>query len=70
MLAFPGDEPHPPGEHGQDRCLYVVSRWIEGDDLGVWRTRRDRSFDDVCDVLANLAAIVDGMAGLEKPVVH
>lgn len=70
MLTFPGDEPHPPGEHGQDRCLYVVSRWIEGDDLGVWRTRHDRSFDDVCDVLTNLAAIVDGMAGLEKPVVH
>lgn len=67
--VFIGDEPHSPGMPGRGRSLYVVSRWINGDELGVWR-QRSRSFDDVCDVLDGLATIVDGLAGRAQPVIH
>ena len=70
MRVFPGDEPHAPGESGHDRCLYVVSHWIDGDTLVDWRHRRDRSFDDICGVPTGLATIVDGLATREQPVVH
>ncbi|WIV57788.1 serine/threonine protein kinase [Amycolatopsis nalaikhensis] len=68
--VFPGDAPHSPGEPGHGRCLYVVSRWIDGDNLEEWRSRCPRTFDDICDVLTDLASIVDGLAERPQPVLH
>ncbi|MFC8043922.1 serine/threonine protein kinase [Nocardia sp. NPDC057353] len=67
--VFPGPRPHPHGEPGTGRTLYVVSRWIDGVDLTRWLTTQ-RSFEQVCWVAEQLARIVDGIAGSEVQLVH
>ena len=68
--AFQGGEPHPEGAEPQNRCLYVVSPWVDGSDLATWRRRTRPTFDGLCDVVDRLAAIVDGMATHAMNVVH
>lgn len=68
--VFVGDRPHPPGEPGPGRTLYVVSPWVEGRDLGEWRRIRAPSFGEICAILAKLAAIVDGIANRAQPLIH
>lgn len=60
--VFLGAEPHPMGHEPAGRCVYVVSPWVEGDDLGAWSRQRDRTFAETCDVLEKLAAALDAMA--------
>lgn len=67
---FHGEAPHPRGESVSERCLYVVSSWIKGEDLGKWRAKHSPSFSAICDVLGQLASIVDAMANHEYPAVH
>ncbi|MEU2253612.1 protein kinase [Nocardia xishanensis] len=67
--VFRGARPHPPGEPGDVRTLYVVSPWIDGVDLTKW-LKRNPTFAQVCDVAAKLAAIVDGIADSRAELVH
>jgi hypothetical protein len=57
-----GTEPHPPGEPPSGKSVYVVSPWVDGDDLAAWSGQEPRTFDEIHRVLADLAAIIDGMA--------
>jgi hypothetical protein len=57
--VFVGAPPHAPGSSEDSRTLYVVSRWIDGDDLTRWVRRRKPSFADICDVAQQLAEIID-----------
>ena len=60
--VFLGAEPHEMGHDLKGRCVYVVSPWVEGDDLGAWSRQRARTFTETCDVLERLAAALDAMA--------
>jgi hypothetical protein len=60
--VFVGAPPHEPGEEGKDRTLYVVSRWIDGDNLARWVRKRKPSFGDICDIARQLAAIIDAIS--------
>lgn len=60
--VFIGAEPHQLGEPPSGRSVYVISPWVDGDDLNAWSARKPRSFEETCHVLAELAAIIDGMA--------
>ena len=57
-----GPEPHQMGDELTGRCVYVVSPWVEGDDLGTWSRQRARTFTETCDFLEKLAAALDSMA--------
>ena len=67
--VFPGPPPHPPGESGDVRTLYVISTWVEGQDLTKW-LKHNPPFEQVCAVAAELAAIVDGIASSSVALVH
>ncbi|MCP2167445.1 protein kinase domain-containing protein [Goodfellowiella coeruleoviolacea] len=67
--VFIGAEPHPPGDEGDARTLYVVSPWIEGRNLVHW-LKEQPTFEQVCAVAARLAEIVDGLASGPLAVVH
>ncbi|MEV2224514.1 protein kinase [Nocardia vinacea] len=67
--VFRGPRPHPPGEPGDVRTLYVVSPWIDGVDLTKW-LKHSPTFAQVCDAAAKLAAIVDGIAESRVELVH
>jgi hypothetical protein len=60
--VFLGTEPHQVSDEPSGRCAYVVSPWVEGDDLGTWSRHRARAFAETCDVLEKLAAALDAMA--------
>lgn len=60
--VFIGAEPHQLGEPPGGRSVYVISPWVDGDDLSAWSGRTPRTFKEICHVLAELAAIIDGMA--------
>ncbi|ONI89695.1 hypothetical protein ALI22I_14430 [Saccharothrix sp. ALI-22-I] len=66
---FIGAQPHPAGREGDVRTLYVVSPWIEGEDLVRWLKRRP-AFEQVCDVVSRLAEAVDGIADGPLAVSH
>ncbi|SFR22899.1 Serine/threonine protein kinase [Lentzea waywayandensis] len=60
--VFIGAEPHEPGRAGDRHTLYVVSRWIDGDDLTRWVRKAKPSFADVCVVAGKLAGIIDSIS--------
>ncbi|WP_160169724.1 serine/threonine protein kinase [Amycolatopsis rifamycinica] len=68
--VFVGGEPHLPGEAGESRVLYVVSEWIDGANLPVWRKQDDRTFLDVCGVVEALARIVDSITNRALGIIH
>ncbi|WP_410610283.1 serine/threonine protein kinase [Amycolatopsis sp. lyj-109] len=57
--VFVGAPPHAPGFAEDSRTLYVVSRWIDGDDLTRWVRKRKPSFADICEIARQLAEIID-----------
>lgn len=65
--VFFGSEPHQPGTPGTGRMLYVVSRWLDGTNLIQWR-RNNPGFAGFCDVLHQLAVILDAVA--KRNLVH
>ncbi|GAA3431796.1 serine/threonine protein kinase [Kutzneria kofuensis] len=68
-MVFKGPRPHPPGEAGRVRTLYVLSPWVDGADLTGW-LKRDPTFPQVCAVAAQLAGIVDGLATSRIEIAH
>ena len=73
--GFLGPLPHPPGQAGDGRTLYLVMNWVEGESLDEWiRHRPDRNPIDDLKVLVPVAAALDlmhsGRATGGVPVVH
>ncbi|MCA1657438.1 MAG: serine/threonine protein kinase, partial [Actinobacteria bacterium] len=72
---FIGALPHPPGEAGEGRGLYLIMNWVEGESLDEWvRHHPERDPFDTLKLLVNVAAALDLMhsghntAGV--PVIH
>jgi serine/threonine protein kinase len=75
--AFEGARMHPPGQaNPQDRALFLVMNWIEGQDLREWVIQHDRPEDRVKAqrYLRQVANVLDwlhsGQALNGRPVVH
>jgi uncharacterized delta-60 repeat protein len=73
--GFLGPLPHPPGQPGEGRTLYLVMNWVEGEPLDEWiRHRPDRDPLDDLKVLLPVAAALDlmhsGRATGGVPIVH
>ena len=73
--GFVGPLPHPPGDVGEGRTLYLVMNWVEGETLDEWVCRRPQAeaFEDL-KVLLPVAAALDlmhsGRATSGVAVVH
>ena len=73
--GFMGPLPHPPGQAGDDRTLYLVMNWVEGEPLDEWvRRRPDRDVFGTLKQLLGVAAALDfmhsGRATGRMAVVH
>jgi hypothetical protein len=66
--VFIGAAPHQLTDQPSGRSVYVVSPWVDGADLAAWGGRAPRTFEETCALLAELAAILDGMA--RRAAVH
>ena len=73
--GFLGPLPHPPGEAGEDRTLYLVMNWVDGEPLDEWVGRRpERDVFGTLKQLLGVAAALDfmhsGRATGRTAVVH
>ncbi|MDQ6798842.1 MAG: serine/threonine protein kinase, partial [Actinomycetota bacterium] len=73
--GFLGPLPHPPGESGGGRTLYLVMNWVEGEPLHEWvRRRPDRDPLETLKLLLGVASALDvihsGQLTRGVPVVH
>lgn len=73
--GFMGPLPHPPGEAGEDRTLYLVMNWVDGEPLDEWVGRRpEREVFGTLKQLLGVAAALDfmhsGRATGRTAVVH
>lgn len=73
--GFLGSLPHPPGEVGGERTVYLVMNWVEGPPLDEWvRQRQDRDRVGTLKLLLGVAAALDfmhsGRATGRTAVVH
>jgi serine/threonine protein kinase len=69
--VFIGRQPHPLGDPGGSPMLYVISPWIEGDNLLKWRRGQPPpQFDEICGLLGKLATIIDAFARWGPELVH
>lgn len=73
--GFLGPLPHPPGEAGEGRTLYLIMNWVEGEPLDEWARRDpDRDPFDALKVLLGVAVALDlmhsGRATGGVPVLH
>jgi hypothetical protein len=73
--GFMGPLPHPPGEAAQDRTLYLVMNWVDGEPLDEWVARRpERDVFGTLKQLLGVAAALDfmhsGRATGHTAVVH
>jgi serine/threonine protein kinase len=68
--VFIGRAPHPLGDEGGAPMLYVTSAWIDGDNLLDWRRKNPPRFNEICDLLAKLATIIDAFADCGPELVH
>lgn len=73
--GFMGPLPHPPGKAGDDRTLYLVMNWVDGEPLDEWVGRRpDREVFGTLKQLLGVAAALDfmhsGRATGRTAVVH
>ena len=73
--GFMGPLPHAPGEAGEDRTLYLVMNWVDGEPLDDWvRRRPDREVFGTLKQLLGVAAALDfmhsGRATGRMAVVH
>lgn len=72
--GFLGALPHPPGEAGDDRTLYLVMNWVDGEPLDEWvRRRPDRDPFDALNLLLGVATALDLMHSghfTRAPIVH
>ena len=72
--GFLGSLPHPPGQVGDSRTLYLVMNWVDGERLDEWvRRRPDRDPFEALNLLLGVATALDLMHSghfTRAPVVH
>ncbi len=72
--GFLGALPHPAGEPGEGRTLYLVMDWVDGEPLDEWvRRRPDRDPFEALSLLLGVAAALDLMHSghlTGAPVIH